>query len=201
MPKAVPEDHPLRRLFRKATAWGFRESPMPADARDERVRSYLSESVLAEFVHVDNLYRLRDARGRRLSDIAEMLMHGRPPVREDAPPELEMNRHVGDYALFITGIFPESLERLRRHRHQADTLLMSVGKIFVSFDHPSDYYKHQGKLAYSRAAEMGREIGLEGSEIFQKMSQNFDAYVNVMGLVRLFLDTQPAFAEAKRLVL
>jgi hypothetical protein len=201
MPKGVPKDHPLRGLFRKATAWSFRESPMPAEARDERVRWYLSESILAEFVHVDNLYRLRDARGRRLTDVAEMLMHGRPPMQENAPPELEINRHVGDYTLFITGIFPESLERLGRHKHQPDALLMSVGKIFVTFDHPQDYYRHQGKLAYSRAAQMGRRIGLEESEIFQRMSRNFEAYVNVMGLVRLFLDTQPAFAEAKKVIL
>jgi hypothetical protein len=71
MSQQIPEQHPLRLLFREATDWAFQHGQLPEPgARDARLKGYLSDDLLAWFLHADRLYRLRDARGRPLADVA-----------------------------------------------------------------------------------------------------------------------------------
>ncbi len=89
-----------------------------ADVRltDPRLASYVS-GLLVGFTHVDNLYRIRDSRGRRLEDVGEMLLESYPLIGGGSfDREREVRKHVGDYVLFMTGLFPESLEGARRFR-------------------------------------------------------------------------------------
>jgi hypothetical protein len=184
MPKTIPENHPLRQLFREATGWAFAQATFDEpSARDRRVRAYLSEDLLAKFVHVDNLYRLRSARGRALADVAEMLMEGMPGGGAVIT-KFELKRHIGDYALFITGLFPESLARLRRRSDDPDGLLMRLGSIFVAFDDPVDYYQAQGRQAYDEAAAIGRDVGLPEAPVFALLADHFPGYVGALSLVR-----------------
>jgi hypothetical protein len=200
MARAIPEDHPLRHLFREATSWAFAQAAFDEpDARDEQVRGYLSEDVLAKFVHIDNLYKIRSARGRPLEDIAEMLMEGTGTSRHMIA-RLELKRHIGDYALFITGLFPESLARLRRRPASPDSLLMRLGRLFVAFDDPADYYQAQGRQAYDEAAAIGRNVGISEAFVFAKLADHFRGYVQALGLVRTYLDTRPLFDEVRRLI-
>jgi hypothetical protein len=50
--------------------------------------------LLVEFVHVDNLYRLRDEQGRRLESLVDMLIDMR---QQGAADERETRKHIGDY--------------------------------------------------------------------------------------------------------
>ena len=112
MTPQVSEQHPLRVLFREATDWAFTHGQFPEpEARDARLKGYLSDDLLVRFLHVDRLYRLRDARGRPLADVAEMLLSGEAAGVSPELRALAVQRHIGDYTLFITGLFPESLER------------------------------------------------------------------------------------------
>jgi len=197
----IPTDHPLRALFREATRWAFREAHLAeAEAADARVRSYLSEEILARFVRADTLYRIRDTRGHRLADIAEMLIEGSRWPAATTPWRLELERHIGDYALFTSGLFPESLSGVLRQAARPDRLLMQVGPLVVPFSHVSDYYQEQGRRAYREAAEMGREVGLPEADVLDELSQHFRAYVGVMHLVRICLDAHPLFQQAKQIV-
>jgi hypothetical protein len=196
MSQHIPEQHPLRLLFREATDWAFRHGRFPEDrARDARLKGYLSEDLLVRFLHVDQLYRLRDARGRPLADVAEMLISGEA---EGVSPELRtlsVQRHIGDYTLFITGVFPESLERLRRDWRRKDSVMVQLGDLVVPFSDPGEYYEEAGRRAYRRAAEIGRDVGLTQAEVFEKLSEFFRAYVGLMSLIRMYLDASPAFQE------
>jgi len=207
MASRIPDNHPLRRLFRQVAGWAFEQGEF-ADptARDVGVQFYISEDILARFVHVDNLCRLRGARGRPLADVAEMLIEGdlscHRQIRRGEPgldrwrALLEIQRHIGDYTLFITGLFPESLERLR-WANTPEGLMTRVGRLFVAFDKPSDYYQHEGKRAYQKAAEIGREVGEIRAPLFTKLSSYFPSYVAAMSLVRAYLEASSAFQEAK----
>ena len=196
MSQQVPEQHPLRLLFREATDWAFTHGEFPdPGARDARLKGYLSDHLLVRFLHVDRLFRLRDARGRPLADVAEMLLSGEavgvsPELRARA-----VQRHIGDYTLFITGLFPESLERVRRDWRRKDSVLMQLGNLLVPFRDPQEYYEEAGRRAYRSAAEIGREVGLTEAELFEKLSRYFRAYVQLMSLVRVYLDASPAFGE------
>src|SRR4029077_18678430 len=94
-------------------------------------------NVLVDFTHVDHVFRLRDARGRRLEEVAEMLMEG--DVRLNATSferEREVHKHIGDFTLFWLGVYPEMLRSFR-----ASTCR----------DHLIDY-DQQGRKSYGIAA-------------------------------------------------
>jgi hypothetical protein len=192
----IPERHPLRDLFRQATEWAFRYGEFPEPrARDARLKWYLSEDLLTRFLHVDELYRLRDARGRPLADVAEMLISGEATGVSPELHALTVQRHIGDYTLFITGLFPESLERIRRDWTRKDSVMVQLGDLVVPFRDPEEYYEEAGRRAYWRAAEIGREAGLTEADLFEMLSEFFRAYVRVMNLIRIYLDASPVFEE------
>jgi hypothetical protein len=198
----LSDDHPLRLLFREATGWAFQHGKFPeARAKDARLKIYLSEDLLTRFLHVDQLYRLRDSWGRRLADVAEMLMSGEVSGVSQELHALAVQRHIGDYTLFITGLFPESLERIRRDWRRKDSVMMQLGELVVPFRDPGEYYEEAGRRAYGQAAEIGREVGVKESELFEKLSQFFRPYARVMNLVRMYLDASPLFEERKRLII
>jgi hypothetical protein len=197
----IPDNHPLRVLFREATGWAFRHGELPdTRARDPRLQWYLSEDLLIRFLHVDQLHRLRNARGRPLADVVDMLIEGESQGSAAEVNALTVQRYIGDYALFITGLFPESLARVRRDWARKDSVMMELGGLLVPFSDPGDFYEEAGRRAYGRAAEIGRHTGLDEAEIFEKLSQFFRAYVQVMNLIRIYLDATPAFARYGRLL-
>lgn len=196
MSQEVPPEHPLRVLFREAADWAFRHAEFPEPrAQDGRLKGYISEGLLLKFLHVDRLYRLRDARGRPLADVAEMLISGEATGVSPEIRVLTIQRHIGDYTLFITGLFPESLERLRRDWRRRDSVMVQLGDLIVPFRDPGEYYEEAGRRAYRQAAEIGLEVGLSEAEIFAKLSDFFRAYSELMGLVRMYLDASPVFHE------
>lgn len=199
--RTIPEQHPLRVLFREASNWAFRYGDFPAlEARDGRLKWYLSEELLTRFLHVDQLYRLRDARGRPLADVAEMLLAGEGTGISAELRALSVQRHIGDYTLFTVGLFPESLERLRREWWRKEAIMVKLGDLLVPFRDPGDYYQEAGRRAYHRAAEIGRETGAEQAEVFDKLSRFFPTYVHLMNLIRIYLDASPLFEEQKRVI-
>ena len=62
-------NHPLRRLFANLV-----EHEIPWD---REVAAYIA-NLLIEFVHVENLYRIRNCRGKRLEEVGEMLVESNP---------------------------------------------------------------------------------------------------------------------------
>ena len=51
MSQQIPEQHPLRLLFREATDWAFLHGQFPEPgARDERLKDYLSDDLLVRFL-------------------------------------------------------------------------------------------------------------------------------------------------------
>src|SRR5437016_607414 len=99
-------EHPLRRLFAGLTEQTFMNL---LGVADPPLTDYLSE-LLSRFIHFDAVYRLRNAQGRRLEEVADMVIEAR-----GLPPEgrtrREVHRHIGDFTLFWTGVYPEALRR------------------------------------------------------------------------------------------
>src|SRR4051794_9806266 len=103
-------DHPLRRLFAGLTEQTFVAT---FGVADPRLTDYLSD-LLSRFLHTDWIYRLHNLAGRRLEQVADMVIEA-----EQMPPEgrtrREVHRHIGDFTLFWTGVYPEALSKLRSH--------------------------------------------------------------------------------------
>ena len=157
-PAPVPEGHPLRHLFHCATEASFEQIGM----RDAELMIYVT-GVLIDFVHVDNLYRVRDAKGHRLTYLFDLQLESQ---QGDAAHARETQKHLGDYALFMVGMFPESLQRRRRP---------------VS----PDYYVSQGKTAYATVSEMD---GLKPTAaLFRKLAEQFELCVQALNIEKSFL--------------
>jgi len=135
----IPESHPLQQLFLELVGRHYAEQ---IGIRDPQVVNYVAQ-LLAEFCDAEQLFRIRDLSGRPLGDIGEMLMES-DPVFGPAPSfdrERQVRKHIGDYTLFFTGMFPESINHLRLRRHRVENFLdwMKAGKesyfIVSKFEH------------------------------------------------------------------
>ncbi|HEY9284082.1 MAG TPA: hypothetical protein VIP46_11570 [Pyrinomonadaceae bacterium] len=165
--QAVGRDHPLRRFFAEMVARRF-----DADVRlpDPRLIAYVS-GLLVDFTHVGNLYRVRDARGRRLEDVGEMLLESNPLLGADSfDREREVRKHVGDYVLFVAGLFPESLQGRQRFRQ-------------MRLDAFVDYMK-AGKESYKVVSAFDQFEYADDAPLFRKLADNFELCVFGLNLVK-----------------
>jgi len=124
----IPESHPLRQLFAELVGRHYAEE---IGIRDPQIVDYVAH-LLAEFCDVEQLLKIRNATGKQLTDVGEMLMESNP-VFGPAPSfdrERQVRKHIGDYTLFFTGMFPESINqfRLRRNRLESFVDWMKAGK-------------------------------------------------------------------------
>ena len=148
-----PPDHPLRRLFAGVTEVTFQTH---LGVADPDLIDYLS-ALLSRFIHVDAVHRLRDAAGRRLEQVVDMVAEV-----ADLPPEgrtaREMHRHIGDFALFWTGVYPEMLSRLRSP---------ACKDFFVD-------YCAQGKRSYFIASTFEDDPYREEALVLRRLSDEFE---------------------------
>ena len=85
----------------------LRRTPGLRGRRDLQLRRRL----LTEFCRAENIYRIRDASGNPLREVGDMLVAS-DPVHGTASSfgeERERRKHIGDYTLFFTGMYPESM--------------------------------------------------------------------------------------------
>jgi hypothetical protein len=167
----VPKpDHPLRRLFAGLTEQTFMAT---LGVADPPLTDYLSE-LLSRFIHLDAVYRLRNPSGRRLEEVAEMLLEA-----EAMPPEgrtrREVYRHIGDFTLFWTGLYPEALRRLRSA---------------LTKDHFIDYCE-QGKRSYYIASTFEEEPFREEAPVLRRLSEGFELCAYGLTQVRREWERRP----------
>jgi hypothetical protein len=158
-----PPDHPLRRLFAGVTEVTFQTQ---LGVADPVLIDYLS-ALLSRFVHVDVLHRLRNAAGRRLDQVVDMVAEA-----ADLPAEgrtaREMHRHIGDFALFWTGVYPEALHRLRS---------AACKDCFVD-------YCAQGKRSYYIASTFEADPYREEAGVLRRFSEEFELCADGLREVR-----------------
>jgi hypothetical protein len=163
----IPREHPLRQLFGDLVRRHFVRG---VQLYDSDVADYVT-GVLTDFTHVDNVYAIRNARGRRIEDVAEMLVESNPLL--EAPSfdrEREVRRHVGDFTLFFTGLFPEAVAFLPRLRP-------------LSLDTFIDYVA-AGKESYAVVAAFNLFEYRNEAPLFRRLSDRFEECVFGLNLVK-----------------
>ena len=149
----APATHPLRRLFAGITEQTFLNL---LGIGDPPLVDYLS-ALLARFIHMDAVYRLRNAQGRRLEQVVDMVLEA-----EAMPPEgrtrREVHRHIGDFTLFWTGVYPEAVRRLQSA---------------FSKDQFIDYCE-QGKRPYYIASTFEADVYRDEAPVLRRLSQEFE---------------------------
>jgi hypothetical protein len=124
----VPESHPLQKFFVELVGRHYAEE---IGIRDPQIVAYVAH-LMTEFCDAEQLFKIRTAEGKPLSDVGEMMMES-DPVYGPAPSfdrERQVRKHIGDYTLFFAGMFPESINhyRLRRQRLESFIDWMKAGK-------------------------------------------------------------------------
>jgi hypothetical protein len=149
MTREISESHPLHRMFRGITEHTFQSE---LGIADPRLVGYVA-NLLACFVPSQTIGRLRDRHGRRLHEVAAMLAEAETAA--DSERRRQCHRHVGDYTLFWTGVYPEALSKLQAQG---------------SPDHLINF-QLQGKRSYYLASTL--EEG-EEAPILRRLSDQFE---------------------------
>jgi hypothetical protein len=182
----IPDDHPLQKLFLEMVG---RHYAHEIGIRDSEVVGYVAH-LLAEFCDAEQLFRVRNEAGKPLTDVGEMLVESNP-VFGPAPSfdrERQVRKHIGDYTLFFTGMFPESInaQRLRRHRLESLIDLVKAGKesyyIVSKFEH----------FEYAKVAPL-----------FSRLSREFERCVAGLNIVKNELEVMqhPIARRANELIM
>ena len=158
--RAIPESHVLHRLFRALTENAFMTE---LGIGDPPLVGYVAE-LLASFVPSQSVWRLRDEHGRPLTEVAAMIAEAESA--DDAVRRRECHRHVGDFTLFWTGVYPEALAKLRG-RGSSDALIN---------------YQEQGKRSYYLASRLS-DSAPEGP-VLRRLSDQFELCAFGLSCVR-----------------
>ncbi len=146
-----PKPTTIRRFFSGITEYAFQ---IELGVADPDLTNYLSE-MLTRFVRCDRLTTVRDAEGKPVESVVDMLCEAQNRV---GSARREVHRQIGDYTLFWAGLYPESLER-RKKSLDKDALI--------------DYCS-QGKRAYWIASTIDPGDESEDASILSKLSAEFE---------------------------
>ena len=163
----IPESHPLQQLFEDLVGRHYAEQ---IGIRDPQIVAYVSH-LLAEFCDSEQLFKIRDALNRPLSDVGEMLLQA-DPVYGPAPSfdrERQVRKHIGDYTLFLAGMFPESIHHYRLRRQRLENFV--------------DWVK-TGKESYYIVSKFEHFEYAKVAPLFARLSKNFEECVYGLNRVK-----------------
>ena len=122
---------------------------------DPPLIDYLSD-MLIRFLRNDSVFKIRDLTGRPLSVVTEMFAEAENRVGEA---RRQVHRHIGDFTLFWTGVYPEALGRLR----------------VATAEERADNLSELGKRAYFIASTIEADADDEApGDLLERISRRFD---------------------------
>ncbi len=165
--EAIPGPNCLHQLFEDLVNLHFDRD---IGLRDSNVKQYVAD-LLTDFADTSQLLHIRNANGRPLDDVGEMLLES-DPVFGPAPSfdrERQVRKHIGDYTLFFTGMFPESINRFRLRKNRLENFV--------------DFVK-AGKESYYVVSKFDQFEYEKVAPMFAKLSKEFEACVFGLNCVK-----------------
>lgn len=159
----------LRHLFAALAEHTFQ---VKLGVADPGLSDYLVD-LLVRFTRAPDIYRHRDAEGQRLEQVADMLEEAE---QREARPERELRRHIGDYTLFWSGVYPEALPQLKA---------IDRRDFFISYD-------DAGRESYLIASTFEEEPFEEEAPVLRRLSSNYELCKYGLNRIRRELDELPA---------
>ncbi len=130
--------------------------------RDQQIVEYVA-SVLSDFSHTDRWLAIRNAEGRRLSSVVEMMLAQiEPDSKARLIGERALRKYVGDYTLFMSGLFRKHVER--------------CGYL--------NYYLEEGKRAYLAVSTLDVSLYRPGFLVFEELGKGFEHYSGALDYMR-----------------
>ncbi len=141
----------LARFFRGISEFIFHSKLGVADVQ---MVDYVSD-LLMRYNRIDATTRVRRGNGKPVTEVYQMLVEAE---RRIGLAKREVHRHIGDFTLFWSGMYPESFRKLQPN------------------DSPDRFldYCRQGKRAYAIAATIEGGEERPPSELLFRMSEQFE---------------------------
>jgi hypothetical protein len=159
--------HPLEPFFQQAVRNSYEGK---LGLHDPDVTGYVAH-LLCEFSDAQNLYKVRDPEGHPIEELEEMI-RAADPVNGPATSfdeERALRKHIGDYALFVGGMYPESgdpNQRRRRHQPSLEELIRA------------------GKESYFIVSQFNLFEYEQEAPLFARLSDGFERCILGLTLVR-----------------
>lgn len=167
--------HPLCRLFRGLTEHAFMAE---LGIADPSLVEYVA-GLLARFVPSEHGALIRDARGDRLQEVTAMIAAAN--AADDAGRRKDCYRHVGDFTLFWTGVYPEAIAKLKQRDTGCDRLLD---------------FQEQGKRSYYLASTLAGD----DEKVLRTLSAEFELCAFGLSRVRKEWEALPTLPHDGRLL-
>ncbi len=148
----------LRGFFGKLIRMSFYDL---GKEKDTQVASYLVD-VLADFAHTEKLYKIRGSEGKKLETVVEMILDTLGGSQETSGWERDLRKYIGDFTLFMTGIFRDYVIR-------------------GSYLH---YYINEGTRSYSLVSKFDLQTGKGNPRMFTRLSNEFEFYSGALDYMR-----------------
>jgi hypothetical protein len=159
--------HPLEPFFQQAVRNSYEGK---LGLHDPDVMSYVAH-LLCEFCDAGKLYSMRDEAGKPIEELEEMV-RAADPVNGPAASfdqERALRKHIGDYSLFVAGMYPEvsgSGRRTRKHYPSLEDLIRA------------------GKESYFIVSQFNLFEYEREAPLFARLSDRFERWLLGLTLVR-----------------
>jgi hypothetical protein len=164
----MPEPaHPLELFFQQAVRNSYEGK---LGLNDPDMTGYVSH-LLCEFSAAEKLYRVRDEAGHPLEGLDDMIAAA-DPVNGSASSfdaERALRKHIGDYSLFVGGMYPEAAGSSRRLRHHYPSLTELI---------------RAGKESYFIVSQFNLFEYEQEAPLFARLSDRFEQCILGLTLVR-----------------
>jgi hypothetical protein len=159
--------HPLESFFHQAVRNSYEGR---LGLNDPEVTGYVAH-LLCEFSSADKLYKMRDDMGRPIEEL-DAMMSAADPVNGSAPSfdaERMFRKHIGDYTLFVAGMYPEAVDSWRRRRRNHPSLPELI---------------HAGKESYFIVSQFNLFEYEQEAPLFARLSDWFERCILGLTMVR-----------------
>ena len=135
--------------------------------KDNVAAAYLTD-MLTEFARTEKLYKISDSEGKKIQTIVEILLESQNIPEDSTESEREVRKYVGDFALFMSGIFRDYVNRGSYLR----------------------YYMNEGMKSYFVVSRIDLEMGKGDPIMFSRLSREFEFYSGALDYMRRVYFTQ-----------
>lgn len=161
------QTHPLELFFQQAVRNVYEGK---LGLSDPAVTAYVAR-LLCEFSDAKKLYSVRDEMGRPIEELTDMLQAADPVLgsAKSFDQERAVRKHIGDFALFVGGMYPEASESNRRRRRHQPSLEELI---------------HTGKESYYIVSQFNLFEYEKEAPLFARLADGFERCILGLTMVR-----------------
>ena len=150
----------MHTFFLKLTRQSFWELGI----NNPSVTEYVAD-VLTDFARAENLTKIRSQPEKKLESVVEGLAESKDDTLRGSPTLLQeraVRKHVGDYALFMSGFF----------------------RSYVEHHGFLEYYLKEGSRSYWTVSELDLSLYRTGFLLYQELSKKFEYFSGALDYMR-----------------